>query len=24
VTSEDRKVVHWRDYMDALSASTKA
>ena len=24
VTGEDRKVVHWRDYMDALSASTKA
>ena len=22
VTGEDRKVVHWRDYMDALSAST--
>ena len=28
VTGEDRKIVHWRDYMDALSAmralSTKA
>ena len=24
VTGEERKVVHWRDYMDALSASTKA
>ena len=22
VTIEDRKIVHWRDYMDSLAAST--